>query len=545
MNVAKVGGHSMQGESLAAVGDSSARSITWSPALSRRRKHRVLLLSLELLGTVLVASFSVVIAYLMHNSWPRSVHTPSDAPFSTLSTLWGVLLTLQSVEFRPYVPLFVFAGAVLPLVLSWLNLYRHKVAEIRPFADSGTIFRGAVAATVAVSVAGMLYGRVDPRISESFSVFFCVYYGVLLIFGILLLHSGLLNCVLALRSSGIGWVRAAVVVSDDGGERLIQSLSSPQSPFEFAGLVTVAQDSRTKDESPRVLGDISELSTIINEEYLDELILAIDPNSLSSEDRLGIAQTCWKLGTDLKMVTPFHPYFHTSHRAEIVGDVPLLQVERVGLYSSYAQLLKWMMDYCLSITMIVVCAPLMLAVAILIKLDSRGPVFFSQERAGLNSRVFRMIKFRSMVADTDPGPHREAQRELIANGKPAEVDMDGNPIYGKVAHDVRVTRVGNFIRRWSIDELPQLFNVVRGEMSIVGPRPSVACDVEQYRGRHIERLNIRPGITGLWQVSGRSRLSFEEMVELDIQYIEDWSLLLDAKILLKTIPAVLKTDEAF
>ncbi|MBM3290678.1 MAG: sugar transferase, partial [Candidatus Hydrogenedentes bacterium] len=137
------------------------------------------------------------------------------------------------------------------------------------------------------------------------------------------------------------------------------------------------------------------------------------------------------------------------------------------------------------------------------------------------------------------------QRRLIQDGAPAGVGPDGQPIYGKVANDPRITTIGKWLRRTSIDELPQLWNILRGEMSLVGPRPAVQADIESFKAWHFQRHGIRPGLTGLWQVSGRSRLSFDQMVELDLKYIEDWSIWLDLRILLKTVPTVLRIDQAF
>jgi lipopolysaccharide/colanic/teichoic acid biosynthesis glycosyltransferase len=177
--------------------------------------------------------------------------------------------------------------------------------------------------------------------------------------------------------------------------------------------------------------------------------------------------------------------------------------------------------------------PLFLVVGIAIKIDSPGPVFFVQQRVGLRKHLFPMYKFRSMHVDA------EARLAEIEHLNEAE-----GPIF-KMANDPRVTRVGRFIRKTSIDELPQLFNVLRGEMSLVGPRPMSIRDVDLFdRGIQRRRFSVQPGLTGLWQVSGRSNLPFERWLELDLEYIDNWSFGLDLKILLKTIPVVLKHEGA-
>jgi exopolysaccharide biosynthesis polyprenyl glycosylphosphotransferase len=178
-------------------------------------------------------------------------------------------------------------------------------------------------------------------------------------------------------------------------------------------------------------------------------------------------------------------------------------------------------------------APLLLAVALAIKLGSRGPVVFRQERIGLRGRPFTLLKFRTMVAGAD----------RLLEGLREQNEADG-PLF-KLRHDPRVTSVGRFLRRYSIDELPQLVNVLKGEMSLVGPRPPLAAEVALYEEWQLDRLEVRPGITGLWQVSGRSELPFEEYVRLDLFYVENWSIAYDLFILSKTIPLLVSARGAY
>ncbi|HEX8538224.1 MAG TPA: exopolysaccharide biosynthesis polyprenyl glycosylphosphotransferase, partial [Cystobacter sp.] len=180
-------------------------------------------------------------------------------------------------------------------------------------------------------------------------------------------------------------------------------------------------------------------------------------------------------------------------------------------------------------------SPLLTLIAAAIKLDSRGPVFFAQERVGQGGRTFRMMKFRTMRVGAD-----------AEKAKLAHLNTSGDARLFKIPNDPRVTRVGAVLRKWSLDELPQLFNVLRGDMSIVGPRPFFESDLATYRDHHFGRLGARPGITGLWQVSGRSSITdFEDVVRLDCEYIHRWSLWLDVEILLKTLPAVVRRTGAY
>src|SRR5579885_2784098 len=196
-------------------------------------------------------------------------------------------------------------------------------------------------------------------------------------------------------------------------------------------------------------------------------------------------------------------------------------------------LAKRIVDVVAAAALLVLLAPVLLLITIAIKLESRGPVLFRQTRLGKDGCSFTFLKFRGMVADAEA---RQAELDALN-------EADG-PIF-KMKRDPRVTRVGRFIRKTSLDELPQLWNVLRGEMSLVGPRPPVPKEVSRYEPWQHGRLAVKPGMTGLWQVSGRSNIRFSEMVRLDFEYIEHWSLLLDMKIVLLTFVAVIRTDGAY
>lgn len=221
---------------------------------------------------------------------------------------------------------------------------------------------------------------------------------------------------------------------------------------------------------------------------------------------------------------------------------------RAGSYP----MLKRLFDLTVASGLLIVLSPLLTVVALLIKLDSRGPVFFAQERMGARLRAdvdgaddwkiepFRVMKFRSMVNNADQSLHESHIRAFVSG----TLDLDDEETTIKLHDDPRITRVGKWIRRTSIDELPQLINVVKGEMSLVGPRPVPVYEVEGYQPRHYERLHAVPGITGIWQVEGRGQVTFEEMVGMDIWYVRNASFWLDLKIIAQTIPAVLRGEGA-
>jgi exopolysaccharide biosynthesis polyprenyl glycosylphosphotransferase len=187
-----------------------------------------------------------------------------------------------------------------------------------------------------------------------------------------------------------------------------------------------------------------------------------------------------------------------------------------------------------------VALPVCLVIAAIIKLTSPGPVLFVQERLGRNGRPFRFYKFRSMRHDADDAIHRQFAAMFINGDEDGCKAQNGGKTGYKLEADPRVTPIGRWLRRTSLDELPQLLNILKGEMSLVGPRPPISYEIENYQPWHLERLKVTPGLTGLWQVMGRSRVSFDEMVHLDLHYINHWSLQLDLKILLRTVPVVLR-----
>ncbi|WP_291080925.1 sugar transferase [Dietzia sp. UBA5065] len=215
-----------------------------------------------------------------------------------------------------------------------------------------------------------------------------------------------------------------------------------------------------------------------------------------------------------------------------MAGLPLLHISRPQ-YKNSVRLWKAISDRLGAAVLLLALSPVLLAVAVAIKLDSRGPVFYRATRIGYQNEPFRMWKFRSMVVDAD------ARRAALAGSD------DGNGVLFKVRDDPRVTRVGKWIRRYSLDEFPQLFNVLSGDMSIVGPRPPLTEEVEKYDGRVSRRMLVKPGMTGLWQVSGRSDLTWEESVRLDLYYVENWSLMQDLAILWRTARAVLSSDGAY
>ena len=279
-----------------------------------------------------------------------------------------------------------------------------------------------------------------------------------------------------------------------------------------------------------VIGTVESIHECLKDNVVDEVIIAI-PRSLL-KDAEPIVQACEEEGIRLRFMADLFNVKVARISLSQIENLPLLTLEPVA--QDHQQLLaKRVFDVTITILILPILLPLFIFVAIAIKLDSPGPVFFIQERVGMRKRVFKMFKLRSMYVDAE-----ERLKEI------EHLNEVEGPIF-KIKNDPRLTRVGRIIRKTSIDELPQLINVLKNDMSLVGPRPMSIRDVSQFdSGIQRKRFSVQPGLTCIWQISGRSDLSFDRWLELDLEYIDSWSFWLDLKILLKTIPAVLRAKGA-
>ncbi|EPY09437.1 sugar transferase [Paenibacillus sp. chi10] len=281
--------------------------------------------------------------------------------------------------------------------------------------------------------------------------------------------------------------------------------------------------------SDQVLGTIQNIEQLIARHKVQEIYITI-PSEKNIINEL--ITSIRKYDVQIKIIPELFELVTSSISFDQAYDYPCIEIVKTPL-RGLNLFLKRAADIILSLLGIIMISPILLIVALFIKFDSKGPVFIHQKRIGKNGAPFHMHKFRSMVNNAE-----ELKEQLEKYN-----EADG-PAF-KMKNDPRITRVGRFIRKFSIDELPQLFNVLKGEMSLIGPRPPLPNEVEQYSDFQWRRLDIRPGITGLWQVSGRSDINFDEWVKLDLYYIEKWSISLELKILIKTIPVVLKGEGAY
>jgi exopolysaccharide biosynthesis polyprenyl glycosylphosphotransferase len=318
--------------------------------------------------------------------------------------------------------------------------------------------------------------------------------------------------------------RVLVVGSGEAGRGVIRTLlARPDLGYRAVGYLDdgTGENNIGLGRIPH-LGCCSDLELILQEHHELHAVFIVLPGEMNQEI-LALLRICQSYDVQAHVVPDLLRLSLNRVEFNNMAGIPMLSVREVGI-SRFQYLLKRLLDLTLVLVGTVPAALAMGLLALAIKLDSPGPVLYAAERVGRNGRPFKMYKFRSMVVDA------EQQKEALSHLN----EKDG-PIF-KIKDDPRLTRVGRFIRRTSLDELPQIYNVLVGNMSLVGPRPPLPEEVAHYKPWQRQRLSVIGGITGLWQVSGRSDLTFDELCLLDIYYIENWSLALDIRILLQTIP---------
>jgi exopolysaccharide biosynthesis polyprenyl glycosylphosphotransferase len=294
--------------------------------------------------------------------------------------------------------------------------------------------------------------------------------------------------------------------------------------YTFKGLIDFpGSNSRFAATSGDVVGTLDTLFQNARKQFVDEIFFTTACERSVVQNVLDQARIH---GVDLRVVPDMYDGLAWNSPIEYIGQFPTIPLH-YGRVPEVGLLIKRAIDILFSSLALVVLSPVLLAVAIAVKLDSRGPIFYSSGRIGKKGRVFKCTKFRTMVRDAD------LRRADVMHMN----ERDG--VLFKISNDPRITTIGRFLRKYSLDELPQFFNVLKGDMSIVGPRPPLASEVEEYKLSHLRRLDVTPGITGLWQVQARQDPSFDSYISLDVTYIDNWSIWLDLKIIVRTILVVL------
>jgi len=303
--------------------------------------------------------------------------------------------------------------------------------------------------------------------------------------------------------------------------------------INFLGYIKVSKVERKRNNNELFLGNIEDLEFIIRENSVDQVYFFV--NSNDKNDMQEYVDLCVEMGVTVRMVMDTHMDNSVKSYVSCIGTYPVVTFHTISLNNA-EKFFKRLIDIIGAVIGIIIFMPIMLISAIAIKLTSKGPVIFKQKRVGMNGRVFVMYKFRTMCNDA----------EKMKNDLMKENEINDNCLF-KIKNDPRVnTRVGRFLRRTSIDEIPQFFNVLLGNMSLVGTRPPTLDEVENYKRSYWRRISIKPGITGMWQVNGRSTVKdFEQVLDLDTRYIDEWNVWLDLELIFKTICVIFRKDNAY
>ncbi len=336
----------------------------------------------------------------------------------------------------------------------------------------------------------------------------------------------------ALRRRGFLLEQMVVVGGGMHGKMIMQQvLTQPNLGYRLVGFLDDGHYARGADFGRiKVLGPVERLADAVQAHGVESVIIA-----LPATEHRSIADAidqCKAHRVEFHLIPDLFEIQLNTVDVDSIGGIPIIGLKD-GAIVGWDSFLKRLLDSVVSTAVLLVGSPFYLLIALAIKLESSGPVFYTAERVGQNGTPFTMYKFRSMRRDA------EQLRESLADRNQAD-----GPLF-KMANDPRRTKVGAWLRRLSLDELPQFWNILRGDMSLVGPRAPLAAEVEQYEDWQRKRLSVKPGLTGLWQVNGRSNVPFEEMVMMDIYYIDNWSLGLDVNLILRTIPAVIRRDGAY
>ncbi len=477
-----------------------------------KERARLLTLAIFALDLALIAG-AFVLAY-----WLRSTALPPWAPrlfqgelyalqaylpFLPIALLiWGGLL-LSSGRYRSHriVPILDEAKAlvrvcVTGLVLFTLVLYASRLDELLLGHDK--ISRAWIALFAALSCIFLLAEKLFLRVSSRY-----------------------------VRTKGYNYRKVAIVGTNQTALDIARSVEAHRFwGFKVLGFITRAKsDPSVIPSKYRILGSVDGISSLLDQHPVDDVIFAVSRRDLDDMEETYLRLE--ERGIQVRFALNFFPHTRAKVRLEELDGLPLLAFSTAPS-GVLAMAGKRLMDVVFSCALLMLGLPIVLAIAIALKLTSGGKVLFRQTRCGLNGQPFTLYKFRTMVADAE-----QRRRELQHLN-----ELDG-PVF-KVDKDPRVTgRLARFLRKFSLDELPQLLNVLRGDMSLVGPRPPIPEEVAQYQPWQRRRLSMKPGLTCLWQISGRNQVDFDRWIELDLEYIDSWSPLLDLKILARTIPVVL------
>ncbi len=468
-----------------------------------KRKYRIAYLTFSFVES-LVTVFSFLLAYLIRKQMPGPLFGPLF-PFSDYLILLVVIVLLWN------------------LLFAMVRAQRTGPAE-DPFEVIQEV--GLTVGLGGILISAAIFFFKLEFISRPFIAIFALV-NFLSLCGFRIYAKAFLS---RLRKALDGEHNILIVGTDEKAAQLAQVLEEArQWGYRIVGVV---RESEGTPVDPRLadypIVELKGMGDVLRNHVVDEAIFVVSKEALAKLEEVFLI--CEEEGVKTRVMLSFFPHVTSKVYLEALHDLPLLTFSTTP-QNEYLLFIKNVLDIGIAALLTLLLAPLLVVVALLVKLTSNGPVIFSQTRCGLGGRRFVLYKFRSMVEGA------EESRERLEH-----LNLMSGPVF-KARKDPRCTPVGRLLRKFSLDELPQLFNVIRGDMSFVGPRPPIPQEVERYERWQRRRLRMKPGLTCLWQVSGRNQVDFDEWMRMDLLYIDNWSLLLDLKILLKTIPIVLLGKE--
>ncbi len=460
-----------------------------------------------------------------------------ETTLARISTLWQVILSLACYwavvwgvthYIRPLQMssqdnhiLYIMIAAVWYVLLTEFKL--GKIVRIKSYSELFIDYLlVAVIGGVVLCVATYLLTRSIPILE--ISLFICT--NLLVLFS---LRMGIFLFLKKMRVKGYNTRQVLVIADGATYSRFIDDIVEVNAwGYKVWALMTNDEKLKERYESEVwVIKENFEIEKVIDANVIDEVIYC--KGKSSDEEIRNLCYACAEVGVLFRVHSELLSLASQRSYLANIGELPFLTFTNTP-QTYFAMKIKYFMDFIISLCIVILISPIMLAIAAAIKLEDGGPVFFKQKRVGLHGRIFSCLKFRTMVTNAE-----ELRAKLEAQN-----EQEG-PVF-KIKNDPRVTRIGRFLRKTSLDELPQFLNVLGGDMSIVGPRPPIPEEVEQYERWQRRRLSMKPGITCIWQVSGRNNIPFEEWMKLDMLYIDTWSLKLDLILFLRTIKVVLTGD---
>lgn len=408
--------------------------------------------------------------------------------------------------------LFISGACVLViLVFSGMGLYRKHLSLLN-IDEMRRLFR-AVLAIAIIFITVSFYLRIP------FSRILLTTWLCLILFFTTIVKMIFFKIHQALHLKGLNIQRVLIYGAGEIGRKLYKNiLTFPKLGYRAVGFLDEDPESFAAElkrvdvmgmAAPKLLGTTGELDRIVREHQIDEIIIA--RKGMSSDDISALTSKCKELDLQFKVIPQLYGHFIENLTLQEIGGIPLIG-ERETHIRRFDLIIKRMIDLVLAVTICLFFLPIFLVIATLIRKDSKGPIIFRQKRVGKKGKEFTIYKFRTMHVDSDRYSHCP-----------------------KGSDDPRITPIGRFLRKTSLDEFPQFFNVLKGEMSIVGPRPEMPFIVEEYNPLHMERLRVKPGITGLWQISADRQLEIHENIDYDLYYIQNFSILLDVAIMFRTV----------